>query len=103
MDPKVYCVILCGVLSGCLTGYGVASMVRHRHHRDDTVSHRSPLFDEHVEAVQRALSDQHYYWGKIDGIDGPETIQAVRDFQKNLGVPVTGVADGRTAEALGVR
>ncbi len=71
------------------------------HHH--AVRHSSPSFNERIEAVQRALADRHYYWGAIDGIDGPKTIQAVSDFQRDLGVTVTGVADAKTLAALDVK
>ena len=38
----------------------------------------------------------------IDGIDGPDTWLAVCDFQRAMGLPVTGVPDGLTwADLLG--
>jgi hypothetical protein len=48
-----------------------------------------------------ALRAQGLYRGPIDAIAGPATVAAVRDFQRIQGIPVTGLADARTREALG--
>src|SRR5205823_9291525 len=44
---------------------------------------------------------QGLYRGPIDAISGPETVAAVRAFQKSQGLPVTGLADARTRAAMG--
>lgn len=41
-----------------------------------------------------------FYTGAIDGIPGPLTRQAVENFQRRIGLPVTGEADEVTGEAL---
>jgi LysM repeat protein len=51
--------------------------------------------------LQVALRAQGLYRGPIDAISGPETVAAVRDFQRIQGLPVTGLADARTRAALG--
>ena len=51
--------------------------------------------------LQVALRAQGLYRGPIDAISGPETVAAVRDFQRLEGLPVTGLADARTRQALG--
>ena len=51
--------------------------------------------------LQVALRAQGLYRGPIDAIAGPDTVAAVRDFQRIQGLPVTGLADARTREALG--
>jgi len=51
--------------------------------------------------LQVALRAQGLYKGPIDAIAGPETVAAVRDFQRIEGLPVTGLADAGTREALG--
>jgi hypothetical protein len=54
-----------------------------------------------IAGLQVALRAQGLYRGPIDAISGPETVAAVRDFQRIQGLPVTGLADTRTREALG--
>ena len=51
--------------------------------------------------LQVALRAQGLYRGPIDAIAGPATVAAVRAFQRAEGLPVTGLADARTREALG--
>src|SRR5258708_32813252 len=51
--------------------------------------------------LQVALRAQGLYRGPIDAISGPETVDAVRAFQRIHGLPVTGLADGRTRKAFG--
>jgi peptidoglycan hydrolase-like protein with peptidoglycan-binding domain len=48
-----------------------------------------------VADVQLALADRGYYRGRIDGIMGPQTRSAIRAFQRNNGLPVTGRLDRR--------
>jgi hypothetical protein len=54
-----------------------------------------------IAGLQVALRAQGLYRGPIDAISGPETVAAVRDFQRIQGLPVSGLADARTREALG--
>jgi transglycosylase-like protein with SLT domain/putative peptidoglycan binding protein/LysM domain-containing protein len=54
-----------------------------------------------VAGLQVALRAQGLYRGPIDAISGPETVAAVRAFQKMEGLPVTGLADSRTRAAMG--
>jgi Transglycosylase SLT domain/Putative peptidoglycan binding domain/LysM domain len=54
-----------------------------------------------VAGLQVALRAQGLYRGPIDAISGPETVAAVRAFQRSQGLPVTGLADARTRAAMG--
>ncbi|WP_304458135.1 spore cortex-lytic enzyme [Alicyclobacillus sendaiensis] len=49
-----------------------------------------------VDELQGRLHLLGYYWGRIDGIFGWKTYWAVRTFQYNFGLPVTGEVDMRT-------
>jgi LysM repeat protein len=51
--------------------------------------------------LQVALRAQGLYRGSIDAIAGPNTVAAVRAFQRVHGLPVTGLADARTRKAFG--
>ncbi len=51
--------------------------------------------------LQVALRAQGLYRGAIDAIAGPQTVAAVRSFQRQQGLPATGRADARTRRALG--
>jgi lysozyme family protein/peptidoglycan hydrolase-like protein with peptidoglycan-binding domain len=55
---------------------------------------------EGVSALQTALAQLNYQVGEIDGEFGPITAAALRSFQSDHGLPVTGVADHATRTAL---
>jgi peptidoglycan hydrolase-like protein with peptidoglycan-binding domain len=55
-----------------------------------------------MEVVQQALEDKGYGPGRKDGIADDNTRQAIRDFQRDGELPMTGVIDQRTAENLGL-
>src|SRR5690625_1391957 len=53
-----------------------------------------------VESIQPELQDQGYYTYSIDGIFGPITEQAVRDFQSDQNLQVDGIVGPNTSEEL---
>jgi LysM repeat protein len=54
-----------------------------------------------IPGLQVALAAKGHYRGPIDGIAGPQTAKAVRDFQRSAGLTVDGLAGPRTRAALG--
>jgi len=52
--------------------------------------------------VQRALAQQGYYYGPIDGILGPGTRSAIQRYQINHGLAVTAAIDEPTLYRLGL-
>jgi peptidoglycan hydrolase-like protein with peptidoglycan-binding domain len=61
------------------------------------VSHRHD-----ITKVQESLRDKGYYHADVDGVLGPQTREAIRQYQKSENLPVTGRLDGETAGKLGV-
>ena len=55
-----------------------------------------------VREAQRALNDKGFSAGAVDGVMGPHTEQALRQFQQAQGLGVTGTLDAQTMSALGV-
>ena len=55
-----------------------------------------------VKAVQQALKDKGHDPGAIDGVMGPKTRSALKDFQKKEGIKDTGRLDQATMSKLGV-
>lgn len=53
-----------------------------------------------VAACQHRLIDEGYLKGAVDGLYGPATAAAVRAFQKAKDLPVSGIVDEKTKEAL---
>jgi peptidoglycan hydrolase-like protein with peptidoglycan-binding domain len=50
--------------------------------------------------VQGALARRGYYDGQIDGVAGPGTRSAIREFQHDNGLPVTGRIDSQLVQSL---
>lgn len=62
----------------------------------------SSLSQGDVKKVQKDLSDKGLYHGSVDGILGPATREAIREYQKSENLPSTGRLDEKTAGKLGV-
>jgi peptidoglycan hydrolase-like protein with peptidoglycan-binding domain len=55
-----------------------------------------------VVAAQSRLQKLGYYRGAVDGAYGPLTAEAIRGFQADNGLPITGDLDSRTQRRLGL-
>jgi peptidoglycan hydrolase-like protein with peptidoglycan-binding domain len=53
-------------------------------------------------AMQRALTARNLYQGQVDGVWGPKTESALRNFQTQSGLEATGELNDTTARALGI-
>src|ERR1044072_8997646 len=57
---------------------------------------------ESIRFAQTTLRDRGYYTGQINGQMTPATRNAIREFQREANLPVTGDLDRRTARELGI-
>lgn len=57
---------------------------------------------DEIRQAQMALNKRGFNAGRQDGVWGPDTESAVRDFQKSRGLDVTGRLDERTMKELGI-
>lgn len=55
-----------------------------------------------IKQVQSQLKQQGFYTGAVDGISGPETHSAIKKFQQQKNLRVTGRLDQQTLQALGI-
>jgi murein L,D-transpeptidase YcbB/YkuD len=55
---------------------------------------------DYTATLQQSLSDTGYYDGKVDGVYGPATVDAVVSLQEAHDLPTTGTVDKATADAL---
>lgn len=55
-----------------------------------------------VRTIQQKLKRWGYYSGAIDGIFGPQTLKAVKYFQKKNGLVADGIVGKKTLKALGI-
>ena len=53
-----------------------------------------------VKKLQQELGQLNYYEGPVDGLMGPQTIAAIKDLQRQAGLPQTGVMNSATQAAL---
>jgi peptidoglycan hydrolase-like protein with peptidoglycan-binding domain len=61
-----------------------------------------PLRDSNVAVAQADLAELGYYSGPVDGIYGPATSEAVRRYQNDNHLAVTGTLTLQTLESLEV-
>jgi peptidoglycan hydrolase-like protein with peptidoglycan-binding domain len=54
-----------------------------------------------MKLIQQRLQEKGYDPGNVDGTANDTTRVAIRKFQKDQGIPVTGTIDERTANQLG--
>ena len=64
------------------------------------VGHRAEPPDRVIASVQAELQEMGYYTGEVDGLLGPLTRQALRDYQADHGLMVTEAIDEPTLDAL---
>ncbi len=55
-----------------------------------------------VKSVQEALKEKGHDPGPADGIMGPKTQAAIKEFQQAQGLKATGTLDDQTRQALGL-
>jgi peptidoglycan hydrolase-like protein with peptidoglycan-binding domain len=55
-----------------------------------------------MKAVEEALRAKGYEVGQIDGVADDDARAAIRAFQQDAGIPITGMVDQRTADRLDV-
>lgn len=67
----------------------------------ETVSRMGSSGNE-VKQIQTKLKNWGYYNGSIDGIYGSRTLDAVKRFQRNVGLTVDGIAGSATLSAMGI-
>jgi len=72
---------------------------------DEPKRDRSSSNESHaqVAAMQLALKDKGFDPGPVDGIEGPKTVSALKDYQKSENVTMTGRLDPGTAAKLGMK
>jgi peptidoglycan hydrolase-like protein with peptidoglycan-binding domain len=66
-----------------------------------TATPPSAAADEKIEQMQKALKAKGHDPGRIDGVMGPQTTAALKAYQKEQRLEVTGQADDTTLAKLG--
>lgn len=60
----------------------------------------NPQAGDDVLSLQRRLSELGFEVGRVDGVFGPRTGEALREFQRNVGLPADGTCGPGTFKAL---
>lgn len=71
--------------------------------RNDAGMRDSQSSAEEVRQAQKKLNDLGYQTGQVDGVFGPRTQAALRNFQQAKNIAVTGRLDEKTTNALGLK
>ncbi|HEY9412175.1 MAG TPA: N-acetylmuramoyl-L-alanine amidase [Jiangellaceae bacterium] len=61
----------------------------------------NPQAGDDVISLQRRLTELGFDGGRVDGVFGPRTGEALREFQRNVGLPADGTCGPSTFKALG--
>jgi N-acetylmuramoyl-L-alanine amidase len=59
-------------------------------------------YDTHITEVQEKLKELGYYNGSVNGNYDDATVVAIKNFQRDNGIYVSGAVGGVTANALGI-
>lgn len=59
-------------------------------------------YDTHMTEIQTRLKELGYYQGAINGVYDDATVVAIKNFQADNGIYVSGAVGGVTANALGI-
>jgi N-acetylmuramoyl-L-alanine amidase len=60
----------------------------------------NPLTGDDVQLLQQRLMELGFNVGRVDGVFGPLTLDALREFQRNVGLPPDGTCGPATFKAL---
>ena len=66
------------------------------------VTYRQGSRGGEVRTIQTKLKRWGYYTGSVDGVYGTKTVEAVKHFQRQNGLPADGICGQKTLAALGM-
>lgn len=70
------------------------------HHSASWGAHSQTTDRATAMEVQRALGRKGFYYGPPDGILGPQSREAIRQYQRTVGLKATGLVDDRLLKSL---
>ena len=77
-------------------------LIKNNNESNYKISNKSTnyTYSQEVESIQQSLKKLNIYSGIIDGINGPATKRAIKEFQSKAGLVPDGVVGVKTTEAL---
>jgi peptidoglycan hydrolase-like protein with peptidoglycan-binding domain len=107
MQPRRLVLAAGAALALSAPAFAADDAQRNRSAQDSTTqgagSMSAPMHSASVREAQQALQDKGHDVGPIDGLMGPKTAAAVREFQQAQGLKATGRLDRETLSALNVQ
>ena len=101
---KIFVVILVNILAITMLLYGLPKLninIIPNNIKTYALSKQGSRGTE-VKNIQKKLKELGFYSGNIDGIFGPQTKNAVINFQRQKGLKVDGIVGAKTLQALGI-
>ena len=92
MRSKIYLPIICVMLFVSVIVVGLLGL------RSKEVY----AYDTHMYEIQSRLKELGYYNGVVNGVYDDATVVAIKEFQSDNGIYVSGAVGGVTANALGI-
>ena len=92
MRSKIYLPIICVMLFVTVIVVGLLGL------RSKEVY----AYDTHMYEIQSRLKELGYYNGVVNGVYDDATVVAIKEFQSDNGIYVSGAVGGVTANALGI-
>lgn len=98
--------IIISVISAILIivaiGFAIAFPFMKKEQVEEVVAIKVGSSGSIVKEIQQKLNAKGFSVGTVDGIFGSKTVQAVKNFQKSVGLTADGIVGTNTAKALGV-
>jgi peptidoglycan hydrolase-like protein with peptidoglycan-binding domain len=102
MQPRILWTTLALGLSASGLAYAADDHAGHAQKASPSEATSVGISREQTMDMQRALRSRNLYQGQVDGVWGPKTESALRNFQTQSGLEATGELNDATARALGV-
>lgn len=96
-------ILVCVFIGICVLGVSSFAVVNYINGDTEyTYNTTEVLTTSQIKTIQQKLKNWGYYTGKVDGINGPKTIAAVKLFQRKNGLTADGIVGTKTAAAMGI-
>lgn len=101
MKKILVIILICVATFGGVWGITNAFVMQNEQQVIATASSVYTSYD-HIKKVQTKLKQWGYYTGKVDGINGPLTVAAIKKFQRKYGLTQDGIAGPLTCAKMGI-